>query len=386
MFAFGRRLADERRGAPREDIMTALVQAGLTQQEMDTYFVLLATAGNETTRHTITHGLLALLEHPDQLAALRADPSLGRTATEEMLRWATPVHHFRRTATEDVALGERTIAAGDKVTTWFTSGNRDEEHFRRPRPLRHHSSSQRAPQLRPGRHPSLPWRPPRAAGDPDHLRGAARARRRRSSSTGPAERLRSNFFNGIKRMPVRVTPMIALRRIDHVALRVADLDEAAARWAQQFGLHVRARDAEAVRLACDDEPYCLELIAGGEPGLDHVGWELAADCTLEQARAAPARSRRRDDASTATACTPPTRTATASSSWPSASRPAVSLPTRARPSAAPAGHPRKLGHVNFLTAGLAAQLALLHRGAGHAGHRLARATAACGCTSTPTTT
>ena len=204
MFAFGRRLADERRDAPREDIMTALVQAGLTQQEMDTYFVLLATAGNETTRHTITHGLLALLEHPDQLAALRGDPALGRTATEEMLRWATPVHHFRRTATEDVVLGERTIAAGDKVTTWFTSGNRDEQHFADP------------DRFDITRHPNvhLSFGP----GGIHHCLGAhlARleiritfeellARDMQIELAGPAERLRSNFFNGIKRMPVRVT-------------------------------------------------------------------------------------------------------------------------------------------------------------------------------------
>ena len=204
MFAFGRRLADERRDAPREDIMTALVQAGLTQREMDTYFVLLATAGNETTRHTITHGLLALLEHPEQLAALRADPALGRTAAEEMLRWATPVHHFRRTAAEDVELGNRTIAAGDKVTTWFTSGNRDEQHFTDP------------DRFDITRHPNvhLSFGP----GGIHHCLGAhlARleiritfeellARNVEIELTGPAERLRSNFFNGIKRMPVRVT-------------------------------------------------------------------------------------------------------------------------------------------------------------------------------------
>jgi cytochrome P450 len=113
MFNFGRRLADQRRADPRDDIITALVDAGLTQREFDVYFVLLATAGNETTRHTITHGLLALLEHPDQLARLRTDPDLCKPAAEEMLRWATPVHHFRRTAAVDTELGGKEIAAGD---------------------------------------------------------------------------------------------------------------------------------------------------------------------------------------------------------------------------------------------------------------------------------
>src|SRR6202044_2732955 len=87
MFAFGRRIADERRHAPREDLMSDLVNAGLTQQEMDVYFVLLATAGNETTRHTITHGLVALNEYPDQRDHLRQNfAEAGKTATEEMLR------------------------------------------------------------------------------------------------------------------------------------------------------------------------------------------------------------------------------------------------------------------------------------------------------------
>jgi len=107
MFEYGRKLATARRGDPRDDIVTALVQAEvdgvpLTQREYDVYFLLLATAGNETTRHSISHGLLALIENPDQLERLRRDPSLYTTAAEEILRWATPVHHFRRTATRDV--------------------------------------------------------------------------------------------------------------------------------------------------------------------------------------------------------------------------------------------------------------------------------------------
>lgn len=204
MFAFGRRLAAERADAPREDIMTALVQAGLTQQEMDTYFVLLATAGNETTRHTISHGLLALLEHPDQLAALTSDPELGRSATEEMLRWATPVHHFRRTATQDTDLGGSQIHAGDKVTTWFVSGNRDETQFEDPDRF----DIARTPNVH------MTFGP----GGIHHCLGAHLARLeiritfeellRRGVSfelDGTPERLRSNFFNGIKRMPVRVT-------------------------------------------------------------------------------------------------------------------------------------------------------------------------------------
>jgi len=204
MFAFGRRLADERREHPRDDIMTALVQSGLTQREMDVYFVLLATAGNETTRHTITHGLLALIEHPDERERLRQDPSLGKSAAEEMLRWATPVHHFRRTAAVDTELGGTEISAGDKVTTWFTSGNRDRSAFDAPDRF----DVGRSP------NPHMTFGP----GGVHHCLGAHLAKLEiritfeellsrgvEIELTGPPERLRSNFFNGIKRLPVRVT-------------------------------------------------------------------------------------------------------------------------------------------------------------------------------------
>src|SRR5919107_731638 len=132
MFEFGRKLADARRKNPRDDIITVLVNADLTQREFDVYFVLLATAGNETTRHTITHGLLALMDYPDQLERLRRDPSLFKPAADEMLRWATAVHYFRRTTTGDAVLADTEIPAGAKVTTWLVSRNRDETVFDKP--------------------------------------------------------------------------------------------------------------------------------------------------------------------------------------------------------------------------------------------------------------
>jgi cytochrome P450 len=203
MFEFGRRLAAQRRKDPRNDIITQLAFEPLTQQEFDVYFVLLATAGNETTRHTITHGLLGLLEHPDELARLRHDPSLGKSAAEEMLRWATPVHHFRRTAAVDTELAGTEIKAGDKVTTWFVSGNRDETVFEDP----YRFDVGRTP------NPHMAFGP----GGIHHCMGAhlakmevriafeeLLARTDRIELTGPPERLRSNFFNGIKRLPVRV--------------------------------------------------------------------------------------------------------------------------------------------------------------------------------------
>jgi cytochrome P450 len=203
MFEFGRKMAAARRKNPTNDIVTQLAFEPLTQREFDVYFVLLATAGNETTRHTITHGLLALLEFPDQLRRLREDPSLFKPAADEMLRWATPVHHFRRTTTCDAELAGVPIPAGAKVTTWFVSGNRDETVFEDPDTFDVGRT--------PNKHMAF------GPGGIHHCMGAHLARMeikiafeellKRVSSielTGEPERLRSNFFNGIKRMPVRV--------------------------------------------------------------------------------------------------------------------------------------------------------------------------------------
>jgi cytochrome P450 len=203
MFEFGRKMAAARRKHPGDDIITQLAFEPLSQRDFDVYFVLLATAGNETTRHTITHGLLALLEHPDQLRRLREDPSLYATAADEMLRWATPVHHFRRTTTRSTELGGTPIPAGAKVTTWFVSGNRDEEVFPEPDTFDVGRT--------PNKHMAF------GPGGVHHCMGAHLARMevriafeellQRVSGfelTAPPERLRSNFFNGIKRLPVRV--------------------------------------------------------------------------------------------------------------------------------------------------------------------------------------
>ena len=204
MFEFGRRLAADRRKHPKNDIITQLAFEPLTQREFDTYFVLLATAGNETTRHTITHGLLALLEFPEEMERLRSEPELAKSAAEEMLRWATPVHHFRRTVAKDTELAGTPLKAGDKLTTWFVSGNFDEAVFEDP----HRFDIGRTP----NRHMAF------GPGGIHHCMGAHLAKLeiritfeellRRSADIellGPPERLRSNFFNGIKRLPVRVT-------------------------------------------------------------------------------------------------------------------------------------------------------------------------------------
>ncbi len=105
----------------------------LTQTDFDNYFLLLVVAGNETTRQAISHAMEALIEHPDQvawfLATTRTSP---RSRSRRWSRYASPVYHFRRTATRDVELHGRTIKEGDKVVMWFASGNRDESRFADP--------------------------------------------------------------------------------------------------------------------------------------------------------------------------------------------------------------------------------------------------------------
>src|SRR5215217_1565993 len=204
MFEFGRKLAAARRKAPGNDIITQLAFEPLTQREFDVYFVLLATAGNETTRHTITHGLIGLCEHPDQMQRLRHEPELSKPAAEEMLRWATPVHHFRRTTTQETELAGVTIPPLAKVTTWLVSGNRDETMFDDPdtfdvgrTPNKHMAFGPGGVHTCMGAH--LARMEVRIAFE------ELLQRVRTIELAGPPERLRSNFFNGIKRLPVRVT-------------------------------------------------------------------------------------------------------------------------------------------------------------------------------------
>jgi cytochrome P450 len=132
-------LAEARVKDPKDDLTTALVTAevdgeSLTPQEMASFFILLVVAGNETTRNAISHGLLALTEHPDQMARWQADvDGLAPSAIEEIVRWATPVIHFRRTVTQDgVRVGDKVFDEGDKVVLWYASANRDAAVFDDP--------------------------------------------------------------------------------------------------------------------------------------------------------------------------------------------------------------------------------------------------------------
>jgi cytochrome P450 len=138
MSVLGSELAAERRGSPTDDLLTALVNAEvdgerLTDQEIGAFTVLLGVAGNDTTRNSITHGVMAFADNPDQWALVRSDPERWLPgAVEEIVRWATPVMTFRRTATVDTAIGDQPIAAGDHVVMFYGSGNRDEQVFADP--------------------------------------------------------------------------------------------------------------------------------------------------------------------------------------------------------------------------------------------------------------
>src|SRR5438552_12805136 len=137
MFMYANSLAQERRANPRDDIVTTLLGAeieGDTLSEMDfnLFFLLIAVAGNETTRNSISHGIKALCDYPEQYQLLVADPSLATPATEEIVRWASPVMYFKRNVTRETEIRRHEIKAGDKVSMWYISANRDEEVFDDP--------------------------------------------------------------------------------------------------------------------------------------------------------------------------------------------------------------------------------------------------------------
>lgn len=138
MAMYGIAFAARRREMPEQGDLTDLLLGGvfdgaqMTDIDFGRFFVQLVTAGNDTTRTMLSGGLLALLQHPEQLAMLRADRALIPSAVEEILRWANPLHYFRRTAVVDTELGGKSIAAGDKVAMIYTSANRDEAVFDDP--------------------------------------------------------------------------------------------------------------------------------------------------------------------------------------------------------------------------------------------------------------
>ncbi|MCA1645955.1 MAG: cytochrome P450 [Chloroflexi bacterium] len=199
----------QRRQAPRDDLISILLESEVDGERLEEHDILafcflLILAGNETTRNAISGGLLALAEHPAERARLQADMALIDSAVDEILRWTSPLHHMARRATADVDIRGQTIHAGESVLMWYPSANRDEAVFADP------------DRFDITRHPNEHL----AFGHHEHFcLGAGFARKeikvmfeelfRRFPDIqldGPAQRLRSNFINGIKRLPVRLTP------------------------------------------------------------------------------------------------------------------------------------------------------------------------------------
>jgi cholest-4-en-3-one 26-monooxygenase len=207
LYAYGNELAERRRAEPADDIVTRLLQPDdsgevLTSHEFDVFFLLLTVAGNETTRNAASGGMLAFFEHPEQWRRLVDDPSLIPAAAEEIVRWVSPVNMFRRTAMQDLELGGQRIAEGDKVVVFYSSANRDAEVFAAPEefdigrdPNPHVGFGGGGPHFCLGRH--------LAALELRILLRALTERMPDITADGEVSRLRSNFINGIKHIPVR---------------------------------------------------------------------------------------------------------------------------------------------------------------------------------------
>jgi cholest-4-en-3-one 26-monooxygenase len=208
MFMYAQTLAEKRRQEPQDDIITALLSAevdgeSLSDMDFNLFFMLLSVAGNETTRNAIAHGMNAFLDNPDQYQLMRSDPAKHMaTATEEIIRWATPVMYFRRNATKDFELRGETIKAGDKISLWYISGNRDEDVWDNPFDF----DITRDP------NPHIAF----GGGGPHFCLGAQLARMEvhvlfeelakrveHVEPLGGPDRLRSNFIGGIKHLPVK---------------------------------------------------------------------------------------------------------------------------------------------------------------------------------------
>jgi cytochrome P450 len=211
LYQYSMDLGQQRLDDPTDDITSALMHAELdgkrlSTQEFGSFIILLVAAGNETTRNAISHGMKLLTDNPDQRKIWMADfDRVAPTAVDEIVRLASPVIHFRRTATQDTELSGQPIKAGEKVVMWYTSANRDEAKFTNPNAF---------DVLRPaGDQVGF------GAGGPHFCLGANLARREMTAMfrelftrlpdieiTGEPDMLQSAFIHGIKRMPCEFTP------------------------------------------------------------------------------------------------------------------------------------------------------------------------------------
>jgi cholest-4-en-3-one 26-monooxygenase len=210
MWAYANELAKQKRAQVQDDIVSKLIspdEAGnvLSELEFDLFFMLLAVAGNETTRNAISGGMYALTQNPEQWDRLKADLSLIPTAADEIVRYVSPVNLFRRTPTQDVEIGGVTIKKGEKVVIYYSSANRDESVFDKPdvfdigrEPNPHVGFGGGGPHFCLGRH--------LAKLEIECLFRSLAQQTARVDLVAEPRRLRSNFINGIKEMTVRFVP------------------------------------------------------------------------------------------------------------------------------------------------------------------------------------
>lgn len=206
LFAYFAELAEERRKDPRDDIVSVLANskiggAPMPPLELLSYFFVLVVAGNETTRNAASGGLLALIEHPDEFAKLRADPGLLNPAVEEIVRWTTPVIQFCRTATEDVEMHGKQIRKGDAFCLFYPSANRDEAAFDAPDEF--HVDRRPNPHLGFGIGEHFCLGANLARLELRVIFGELAERLDEIELAGPYDRMRSSFLGGVKRMPIR---------------------------------------------------------------------------------------------------------------------------------------------------------------------------------------
>jgi cytochrome P450 len=210
LFEYASTALEERRVTPTHDVLSALLEPTADGESLDdlalkNFFTLMVAAGNDTTRYSMTGGLLALIERPELFARI---PSMTleerKSLVEEMLRWTTVTMHFRRTVTVDTEFNGKSLKAGDKVVLWYTSANYDEEHFSNPdefqadrSPNDHVAFGLHSPHLCLGAH--------LARLEMRVLFEEIARRWERVELVDQPERLRSNFIGGIKNLPIRVT-------------------------------------------------------------------------------------------------------------------------------------------------------------------------------------
>ncbi|MFM2071440.1 MAG: hypothetical protein RLZZ623_1703 [Actinomycetota bacterium] len=213
LYQYAQRQAALRRARPSDDVISHILAPTidgeqLSEREFMNFFVLLVSAGNDTTRYTMAAGMKALIEHPEQMAELRdsigTDPTVMDRAVEEILRWGSVTMHFRRTATRDVEMGGKQIAAGDKVVIWFVSANYDRDQFAEP----YHFDIHRSPNdhVAFGRmSPHLCLGAQLARMELKVLFEELLPKLSDAQLAGPVDRLRSNFISGMKRVPITVS-------------------------------------------------------------------------------------------------------------------------------------------------------------------------------------